>query len=468
MEFLLRLDAGAIRRERAELRRLIANSVQQWTQRRMTLTSKAGNHARFSGIPVYPTADFVHASDANVEVLQNDEWTPIGIVRNASVIKLKELEALDIPSAEVIAPQLQEQLVNARAKVDQLTTSLVSVRADYGAQLQDLRAIESRIKSLEIDLRRNQDALKLRQLGSALGQVASEGRCPTCHQSVTSELLPALSSVGMAIDENISFIKSQLQLYQASLQSSSEQLADYKARYEAIDQSLRDAQREIRTLRQALIQPSSAPSRAVIEQTIHLQVFVDSLRSIQEAADGMMDELRSIATRWAELQERLKRLPLDDFTNNDKEKVDALETSVKQHLALYGFKSFQPNEISLSRDNFRTLVLAREGDRVIEKEINFEVSASDAIRLKWAYYLSMLAVSARMQTNHCGLTIFDEPGQQEVEPPSLDAFLRWSSVNLTDSQQIVVATSEQQLAGAGHIPIQANVIRFEGFILQPL
>ena len=89
--------------------------------------------------------------------------------------------------------------------------------------------------------------------------------------------------------------------------------------------------------------------------------------------------------------------------------------------------------------------------------------------MKWAYYLAMLSLSQRASTNHCGLIIFDEPGQQEIEPPSLQALINWAGQNLRDDQQVIIATSEsldslrQGLRDAG-----ANVITFEGFILQPL
>jgi hypothetical protein len=134
----------------------------------------------------------------------------------------------------------------------------------------------------------------------------------------------------------------------------------------------------------------------------------------------------------------------------------------------YGFRSFQPTEIHLSSDNFRPLIYTREKDEIIEKEINFEVSASDAIRLKWAYYLSLLSTSQRQTTNHFGLAIFDESGQQEMEKPNLSAFLEWASKRLREDQQVIVATSEQRerleavLAGS-----DAKLISFDGFILQP-
>ena len=469
MEFLLDLEAGRIRRERAEIRRQLTALQQQWALRRTTLEEQARHLVKFRGIPPAPTAEFAHASDVSLEVIQDGEWLPLATVLEDSSGQLKNLEQQDTPTADAAAKEIERRLAQARTRVDELTAMLETVRGEFGAQLQEHRAIEHRVDALETDLKRNQDAQKLKKLGSDLGHVSGEQTCPTCHQWISSELLPTVSSVGMALDENIAFVRSQLELYRATLASSADRLDDYRARYHGVQDELNTRQQEVRGLRQALIQPSSAPSRAIIEEIVRIQAFVDRLRSIQERTDGLTDELRSIAAEWASYQDRLRRLSGEDLTAVDIEKVDDFEATDRRHLSRYGFRSFQPNEIKLSRENFRPMALTTEGGQTIEKEINFELSASDVIRLKWAYYLSMLSVSKRRPTNHCGLVIFDEPGQQEIEAGSLHSFLEWSAKSLTSTQQVLVATSEpleslrQVLQGTS-----ANLISFDGFILQPI
>jgi hypothetical protein len=65
-------------------------------------------------------------------------------------------------------------------------------------------------------------------------------------------------------------------------------------------------------------------------------------------------------------------------------------------------------------------------------------------RLHADYYLSLLSTSQRLPTQHCGLVIFDEPGQQEMEKLSLTAFPDWASKKLGANQQVIVATSEER------------------------
>jgi hypothetical protein len=73
-------------------------------------------------------------------------------------------------------------------------------------------------------------------------------------------------------------------------------------------------------------------------------------------------------------------------------------------VASYGFSTFSASEIDLAPDSFRP---QKEGF-----EIGFELSASDSIRLKWAYHISLMELSRTYVTNHPGFVVFDEPRQQ--------------------------------------------------------
>ncbi|MFG1268903.1 hypothetical protein V5F40_13165 [Xanthobacter sp. DSM 14520] len=224
----------------------------------------------------------------------------------------------------------------------------------------------------------------------------------------------------------------------------------------------------MRVLRQELTRPSASPSRAAIEEIVRLQAFIDRLKSIDELANSLLDELREIAAEWALETNNLRQLPADELTVADKRKIEHLQTAIRRHLERYGFRSFQPGEISLSYDNFRPLVLRNDKGETLEKEINFEMSASDAIRLKWAYYLSCMELLRDFSVNHPGLAIFDEPGQQEVESSSLFEFLRSASQSAQNGQQVLVSTSETYEAVSTTLGDSANIVSFPGFILQPI
>jgi hypothetical protein len=100
--------------------------------------------------------------------------------------------------------------------------------------------------------------------------------------------------------------------------------------------------------------------------------------------------------------------------------------------------------------------------------VALDFSASDNIRLIWAYLLGLLEVATSVRTNHPGLVVFDEPRQQAAARVSMEALLRRASVAASDSSQVLFATSEPQdsLEAMLH-GIPANVRIFDNKILQP-
>lgn len=223
----------------------------------------------------------------------------------------------------------------------------------------------------------------------------------------------------------------------------------------------------MRSLRQELLRPGKSPSRAALENLVRQQNFLAQIRSVDDLAISLVDELHAIAVRWAAATGDLRNLPADNLTTDDLKKVEVLTAKVQKQLTDYRFRSFNPGEIVLSTDNFRPLVRERVGKDIVEKEINFEVSASDAIRLKWAYLLATFELKRSGKTNHPGLVIFDEPGQQEIDSASLFAFLTRAGAVSSDDGQIIVSTSEPLDLVQQEIGGRARIVDFPGFILQP-
>ena len=468
MEFLLDFETARNRRRRAELRGTVTELVGRWTDRRKLLEESASRVGRLRGLSTQPTVEFATAPTINLQLYYQSEWVRLEDVVEIASARITELEASQLKSVEDAAPDIEARVTDLRSRIDALSAVLEMVRTEYASETQDNNALKDRVKSLESDLKRNQDAQRLQRLGSDLGRAVSEHVCPTCHQGVWNELLPTVDSVGMALEENVTFVKSQLELYLAALSNSRERMQEIAARYRGSERDLQDKQQELRALRQELMRPSASPSRAAIEEIVRLQAFVERLRSVEELSFSLMDELRQIAVDWAAATNALRLLPTDELTIADKRKLEHLQTAIRRHLDRYGFRSFQPGEISLSGDNFRPLVLRTEKGETVEKEINFEVSASDAIRLKWAYYLSCLELMDDFVTNHPGLAVFDEPGQQEIESTSLFEFLRSASQRSAHGQQVIVSTSETLSAVKAALGANSNIVSFPAFILQPL
>ena len=89
-----------------------------------------------------------------------------------------------------------------------------------------------------------------------------------------------------------------------------------------------------------------------------------------------------LAAALAELMKARSALPQDKMSTLDKTKLLTLTGLLQKQAREYGFSTFNPDELTIDEDTYRP---QKEG-----YEIGFETSASDAIRLKWAYQLGLL------------------------------------------------------------------------------
>ena len=82
---------------------------------------------------------------------------------------------------------------------------------------------------------------------------------------------------------------------------------------------------------------------------------------------------------------------------------------------MYHMESLDPNAVTISRGNYEP--------EVSGFNLGADVSASDLIRLQWAYLLGLAEIGRSIPTNHPGLLIMDEPQQQSVEENDFRAML---------------------------------------------
>jgi hypothetical protein len=163
------------------------------------------------------------------------------------------------------------------------------------------------------------------------------------------------------------------------------------------------------------------------------------------------------AKNWARIQSELSLLASDGVLGEDELKLRSLEKSFVEQLRRYDFQSFPIDQIGIGRETYRPC----RG----QYDVGL-TSASDTIRIIWAYLIGMLEVSRAFSTNHLGLLVFDEPRQQGAEKVSFDELLHRAAQSKGNHQQVIFATSEDQEVLEGIIAdIDCNYRHFDGRIL---
>ena len=265
----------------------------------------------------------------------------------------------------------------------------------------------------------------------------------------------------MPIEDNIAYIKSELNMFEGILDREKQEAKEREGRLAQVMRDLNEAYYKIRTLRADLVAPGGSASASVIQEKLVTERKMRDANELQSAFDQVATDLEELSGSYREILKARSELPDDELSNSDKEKLEKLSELLRQQARKFGFSTFAPEELSISPDTYRP---EKEGF-----EIGFETSASDAIRLKWAYQLALLEMASTEPTNHPGLLVFDEPRQQSSSRISFEQLLRRAASSKGRQQQVIFSTSEDLKLLSGIIDsLDCTKIIFNGHILQPV
>jgi hypothetical protein len=263
----------------------------------------------------------------------------------------------------------------------------------------------------------------------------------------------------MTIDENIEYIRSQIQTFERMRSRISGSIKSRERKLGAVENRSGEVRAKIRALKRTLISDGRIPSMAAIRERILLEAEIDLLVGVAERFSGKLGGFVELSDRWRSLIGRKRRLRADVLTDSDQGKLTTLERNFLELESLFGFKSFPTAKLSLSRDNYRP---NRDGFDLV-----YDVSASDNVRTICSFMLSLLEVSRSLKTNHPGLLILDEPRQQNLQWSDLTEVLTRAALSKKAGQQVIVATSDSE-SEVKEIcrKTKCEFISFPGYILQ--
>lgn len=238
----------------------------------------------------------------------------------------------------------------------------------------------------------------------------------------------------MSIEDNVSYIEAQRRAFKRLAERSTAIIRELDLELLTTAEESRHLSSRLRTLKSDLVAPSHAASASVIEARLRVEQRLNQLFDAETRFTNSLSQLAEQAEAWSALLKEKAALPTERLSKGDLAKIRALETSIQLQLARYEFITFPPRDLTVSDDTYRP---EKEGF-----EIGFELSASDSVRLKWAYQLGLLDVSRTMESNHPGLVVLDEPRQQEAAERSVEGLLSEAARIAKTGAQIVIATSE--------------------------
>ncbi|MBX5173574.1 hypothetical protein HJB84_27575 [Rhizobium sp. NZLR1b] len=460
VEFLLDLDVHKLEMQRERLSERITANAKEWSavhEEINRFVSRSGG--RVVALMEKPVADDGILDRAHLEIAEGGNWIPISTIVARYRAIAAELGAVSVPEVSEQSAEVSRRLHQRIEEVDRLNADRIRLHGIRQLKSADMLSLQRRIDTLADDLAKNLDVQRLQRY-AGVSAILTPDRCPTCEQALIDTLLSqdALSAV-MPIADNIEYIRSQKKMFEDIL---AREAADDESRADqlnAINRELADLYAQIRSLRSELVAPGSNPSAAAIEDRIRAEAKVRDLEALEGVFEDAIDRLTSIQKDYASILLEQAKLPKDKLSATDRSKLTRLTALLQSQAGEFGFSTFSASELEISDDTYRP---EKEGF-----EIGFETSASDAIRLKWAYQLSLLELASGFRTNHPELLIFDEPRQQSSSKVSFESLLRRASKARDRGQQVIFSTSED-LESLRQITtsMECHHEIFPGYILQ--
>ncbi|RVU02203.1 hypothetical protein EOE18_17695 [Novosphingobium umbonatum] len=462
VEFIMDLDVHKLELQRQRLKEKTDENARNWAavlDEMTRVARRAGG--TLSGLPARPTIDTDSLERWTVSLIQDDQAMAVETILAGLRARVVALAQARVPEVGETANALTAELETLGKEIDALNQRRVEIHKARQLKDADILSLERRIAQLREDLQKNQDVQKLQRYAGTAGNLTPD-QCPTCEQSLVDALISqdVLEAV-MPIEDNIEYVRSQLKMFEDILKRELDEqrrLGDLGA---VVVSETAQLYARVRTIRTDLMGPSNAPSAAAIEERVRVEARIRDLEGLIASLGDTASRLNILSAEFAELLKAIRLLPSDKMTADDKDKLDALTSSVQELAQAFGFTTFAPNELTIDEDSYRP---QKEG-----YEIGFETSASDAIRLKWAYQLGLLELARDYTTNHPGMLLLDEPRQQSSSKVSFGQLLERAANHRGKGQQVIVSTSEDIDTLTPILArLSCNKIIFDGYVLQPV
>lgn len=441
VEFLLNLDTIKNEKERARLKNLKDQIEKDWEKCiegiRQYMLNQQGT---IVNLPIHP------------RVLNDNDYQRISIFADGGdsitelIIKLQEqYEVLGSLKPRVIDnfEELNDELSETIQAIHSLEIEETQVIKDLFYESEAIRRLEKDISLIKSDIQNNNDAARLQHFGSDNSTNLCTSICPVCKQKIQDNMiLTEADYVFMDIEANILHLKEQKKMLEFTLsnhQVCKEQLEEKKHRL-AID--MLTLRRLAQALRSDLYTTTDADSsEAIMLKKIEISRKMENLIKLQETYELFLMDLEDLSNRWKLYLESKAKLPKHDKSDADIEKIRLLKAKFIENLKLYNYSSLSDfGAVDISEESLLPTI---DGF-----DMKFDSSASDGIRVIWAFTMAILQVSLDKNGNHPGIIIFDEPAQQSIVPQDMENFVK-SVVSLREKCQVIMAITlnSQELVG---------------------
>lgn len=441
VEFLLGLDVFENDRIKASLISNMTDIQSCWAEEKVKIRLLEEEHS-ISVVGVKSTTDDMFDSKL-VRVVKNIDGSSVDL--NSYIVELvRKIEAIEESenrTKDDVSIELLEAYKESKEMLDQLVSMFDSANAEI--RLSKLRLSEylSAKSGIEKDLEKNRIAKKLKQFGAEQGLSLAHDNCPACHQHVDDSLFLADTLIQpMSIEENVKYLDSQKKMVTRYIEGLEKTISKLESQSREYSENVSEKRAVCLSLKKQ-IRLSGSATETDLRVKLQLENKIDNLLKAEKSINGSLERLAVISNEFKTVKAKLVGIPERKSSSEDLQKYKRFQEYFRGYASSFGYKSAPTSDIEINKDTLFPYLAGLEL-RQVNTDIKSDSSASDFVRLIWAYLLSIYSASEELGGNHTGLILLDEPGQHSMGVTSVNALLKTIS-NQTNLQGIVAASFDE-------------------------
>jgi hypothetical protein len=378
---------------------------------------------------------------ARVQVLTDDHWE--GLDEAIEVLE-QQRQRRAIAALEATSPTVDENglhvseaedaLELAESRLQQVSARLAGLNESDSLLEMQLGALGRRLAATEDEKRRYGQLGMLANLGSQLAEsTLSHGDCPTCHQSLIG--IEAVEGNAMSVEDTNHVLTQERVTVRGLIEQAERAIGASEVKRTVWMRHIAELRSEIRALKSDLTSTAGTPSIAEIQRAVTEEARLSALHQLRVQTIEDVQDWQALRSEMAEAMIARLALGNTELSSDDRIKMQQWEGVFRALLEDFQFVSVDPQRVSISE----------EMKPVVDGyDISFQGSASDGIRLRWAYLLSLWQRTLPPVGLHPGLLIMDEPGQQGVEDSALEALYQRCADLESARSQLFLTTSQSR------------------------
>ncbi len=360
----------------------------------------------------------------------------VELIRKIEVIDEAENKTGDDVSIELI-----DAYEAAKTELDQLISMFDSANTEIRLSKSRLAEYVSLKSEIEKDLEKNKIAKKLKNFGAESGLNLALDSCPACHQKVDDSLFLADTLIQpMSIDENVKYLDSQKKMVSRYILGLEKTIAKLESQAREYSELLSDKRAVCMSFKKQ-IRLSGNIGETDLRVKLQLEIKVENLLKAEKIINNSVDKFVNISNDFRNVKARLASMPEIKSSIEDIKKYDKFQKYFRSYASVFGYKSAPTRDIEINRDTLFPYLAGLEL-REVNTDIKSDSSASDFVRLIWAYILAVYSASDEVGGNHPGLILLDEPGQHSMGVTSVNSLMKTIS-NRRNIQGIVAASFDE-------------------------